>query len=159
MKKVNIAYLSIALFLTCTFSAGAQAPSVTDIFTINMAVTNMAANTTNSTAGVKIPLPSNGEARSLMIMGRAEGIAATTNGITGVSNIVLRLSISQDGTNFSYGATSPYFVTIPAPGYTTNYSPGVVLSLPGILAIKATVQENNTFGMVSNLNLMGSYNH
>jgi hypothetical protein len=156
MKKLILITLT-SLTALCLI-ARAQQPNSTAIFDLSPGVTNVAASSTNTTAGSSVLLPMNGIARTLMIQARAAGIPSSTNGVSAVSNIVFRLSISMDGTNYTDSSTSPYKVTVPAMGFTTNWNADWMYA-PGIRGIRVDRIENNTLGSVSNLLIWGSYNY
>lgn len=155
-KSINVI---ITILIALCLHVKAADPSSTAIIDLSPGVTNInAASTTDTTAGAIQYLPFNGVARTLMVQARCAGIAATTNGVTASSNVVFRLAVSIDGTNFTDASTSPYKVTVNAPGATTNWNADWFY-LPGVKAIRIGRIENNTQGSVSNFVVWGAFNY
>jgi hypothetical protein len=153
IKKIFSGALILSGLCLSTFAQ--NSPSYINLGTT---VTNIAASTTNTTAGNIIVLPPNLSAARVYV--KAEGNAATTNaGASTVSNLVVHLSTaSGSGTTnvFDTGILSNAKITVPALGSSTNVMSDW-FQLSGVRYIRVGAIENNNIGSVSNLQVIISY--
>jgi hypothetical protein len=126
--------------------------------TLATPVSTLAANSTNTTAGTIVVLPTS--PTPVRIWLTASGIAATTNGVTAVSNLVVRLSTASGSviaTNtFDTASLSNLRLTIPTLGASTN-TVSDYFELRGARYVRVGQIENNFQGAVSNLALIIAY--
>lgn len=154
MKKYLIPFLFQLLLALHVQAEGNPAES----FTLTPSVTTVAASATNTTAGtIKIL---NGGETPVRIWVSASGIGASTNGVSAVSNLVVKLSVASGSSGvtnaFDTAAFSNVKVTLPVTGVTTNVqSDWFVLS--GCRYIRIGQIENNTLGVVSNISVTIGY--
>ena len=155
MKNPILIFFAVCLLSLKTLADDPPAES----FSLTPAVTVLAASSTNSTAGTTEYLYTG--KNSVRIWASCSGIAATTNGVSAVSNIVVRLSTAsgRDGvTNIFDTATySNIKLEIPVTG---NGATNVVSSyfiLTGSRYLRIGQIENNSLGIVSNLNVFVGY--
>ena len=146
--------IGLFLFLS-TISTFLQAQEETIFRNLGTGVTNIVASTTNQTAGeifhnYKENVP-------FRIWVKAEGNAATTNGVSTASNLVVRIvtaSGSQFVTNsFDTPMLTNIKLTVPSLGASTNVVSDY-FELRGARYFRIGAIENNYLGSVSNLQII-----
>jgi hypothetical protein len=156
MKKYIIT-LTLAFGLLALSTRSKADPTEFSLESIPTTVTNIAAATTSTNttmAGIKYILPKNGSAMKLGISVKAISTAAST------SNLVVKFSVSNDGTNFTAGTASNIKVTVPlASTLGTTNTAFDWFYLPGVRVIAPSVIENPGAGNVSNIVINPSFNY
>lgn len=140
------------MFVALMSKLVAQDQAVANI--INIGVTNMAANTTNSTVGLPYSLYRGQEPVRLWVT--ANGTAATTNG-----SLIVRFSTASGDSSttnaFDTASYSLIYLTLPTLGTSTN-TISDWFQLTGARYIRISSVENNFAGAVSNVTVRIGYN-
>jgi hypothetical protein len=150
----------LLLLLSCLLSLSAYATENDPVFVnLGTSVTNIAASTTNTTAGPIFTLPLSPSQVRFYVT--AQGNAATTNaGAATVSNLVVFISTACGNevttNNFDTAQLSNIKITVPNLGSATNTaSDWMVMS--GVKYLRVGAIQNNNLGSVSNLQVILSY--
>lgn len=154
MKKLLIGIFSLTFLVSISHAAGDNEGPVA--YNLGTSVTNMAASTTNSaTTGTILTIPTSPV--PVRIWAYAEGNAATTNGVSAVSNLIVRVSTASGtltSTNrFDTGAYSPIKLTL-TPLVTASNTFSDWFEVRGARYIRVGSIENNYLGSVSNLQII-----
>lgn len=149
MKRLLFGILSLFLL-----SAAHAIEEPVAIF-LGTSATNLAGNSTNSTGGQIIAIPTS--PTPIRIWAYAEGNAGTTNGISSVSNLVVKLSTASgtfNSTNkFDTAAYSNVKIELtPLVGASNTFSSW--FELRGARYLRVGQIENNYVGAVSNLQII-----
>lgn len=132
----------------------AQNPEPAFVY-MQTAVSNIAASATSSNAGPIIVLQ--GSPAPIRVWLTASGVAATTNGLTASSNLVVRLSTASGGPNTTNAFDNPFLVntkiSLTAIGSLTN-TQSDYFELRGARYLRVGAIENNYLGAVSNIQVI-----
>lgn len=142
MKKIFIASL-LFLGALIVWASNVTAP-------LTPAVTAIAANTTNTTAGTTLDLGPN-PPHTIHLFLRATGTAASTNG-----TLVTKYEVSYDGSTWTQGRDSNLFLTMSTLGAATNHIDDWFV-LAGARYLRVGRIENTFAGPCSNLLFNAAY--
>ena len=151
MKNLLIGVFSLIL-LNISHAVDTEGPVAINMGT---SITNITASSTNSTGGTIIAIPTSPV--PVRIWAYAEGNAGTTNGVSAVSNLIIRISTASGAltsTNrFDTGKYSPIKLTL-TPLATSSNTFSDWFEVRGARYIRVGSIENNYVGTVSNLQVI-----